>query len=113
VHDVEQGFVDLADVVKERDTFHGSLKPLVEAGRLGENERGRRYPAHMKAGFLIIGFDCIEQRLERCGGKSFERALPAMLAICEPCSGGQTNGEWDAWIHSRPKSKIRAVANRS
>ena len=39
VNDVEQRFVDLADVVKQRDALDGVAALVVEPGRFGDDQR--------------------------------------------------------------------------
>ena len=47
MHDVEQRFVDLADVVKERDALDGVHSVLVEPGLFGDDQRVGRDAANM------------------------------------------------------------------
>ena len=85
VNDVEQGFVDLPDVVEECHTLDAALLALVEAGRVREDERVRRDSADMGTGVGIVGIDRLEERFERGGGDAFGR-----LACLELVSGEQS-----------------------
>ena len=80
VDDVEQRFVDFADVVKQRDTLDLVLHRFVGAIGGGEDERVPCNPAHMCARPLIGRVDRVEQRLGQCRRESFGTSTPASLA---------------------------------
>ena len=77
-------FVDLADVVKERDALDGALLRLVEPGRVGDDERAGRDAADVHPRLRVVRLDGVEQRLERRRGE----ALEALLAVALPCDDG-------------------------
>jgi hypothetical protein len=93
VHDVEQGLVYLADVMKQRNTFDGPTLPLVETGGLGDDQGIRRHAADMHAGLRVVRFDRIEECLERRGGESFDCAARAVFASHEDGAGEHTERE--------------------
>jgi len=57
VNDVEERFVDLANIVEERDSLDVSERPLVDIGGLGENERITSDAADVSAGLCVVGID--------------------------------------------------------
>jgi hypothetical protein len=68
VDDVEQRFVDLPDVVKQRHALDLMLSRLVGAVRAGQDECISRHSAHVGARLLIGGVDGVEQSLRQgCG----------------------------------------------
>ena len=94
VHDVEQRFVDLADVVKERDALDGVAAALVESGRFGDDQRVGRDAPNVLSSLGVICFDRVEQRLEAGGGEAFDGLTGAPLADEEDGAGddGSENG---------------------
>ena len=86
--DVEQRFVDLADVVEERDALDRSWQSCSSsAGRLGEDQGVGGDAADVRAGSASLASMALSKRLERGGGEAFgdaaapsfarERAAPA------------------------------------
>ena len=80
VHQVEQGLVDLADVVEERHALDAVALMLLQPGRLGQHQREARDAAHVRAGLRIGRVDGVEQRLEQRGGEALRLAARASLA---------------------------------
>jgi len=89
VNDVEQRFVDLADVVEERDTGDAATMVFRESGLVGEDERVLGDAANVDAGIGIVGIDGAKERFERGGGHAF-----GGLACVEaaPDEGGAEEG---------------------
>ena len=93
VDDVEERLVDLADVVKERDTLDDALVAVAQSGGVGEDEGVVGDAADVGAGLGVVGVDGVEERFEGGGGEPLG-ALPAgVLALDEqdardPCGDG-------------------------
>jgi len=94
VHDIEQGSVDLPDVVKERDTFYGATRTLVEASGVGNDQGIGSHAANVHPSLLIVCLDGIEQGL-KCGtSEALQSAARAPLAndqSAERASGDETD----------------------
>ena len=73
VDDVEERFVDLSDVVEERDALDALALVLRELGGVAEDERIGRDAPDVGAGLGIVGVDGVEQRFERRGGEPLGR----------------------------------------
>jgi len=80
--DVDEGLVDLPDIVEEGDTFDALALVLRELGRFTEDERVRRDAAYVRTRLGIVGVDGVEQRLERCRGEPLGDA-PGLLTTNE------------------------------
>jgi len=78
MNDVEKRFVDLANVVEERDPLDVPERPLVETGGVGENECITSDAADVSTGLCVVGVDSAQQRFEHGGGETFrsQAALP-------------------------------------
>jgi len=87
VEDVRQSSVELPDVVKQCDALNAAHRVPVEPSGLGQNQRVRRDPAHVVARLLVVGIDCIEQRLHRRRGESLGFVSRSVLAV-EKSAGG-------------------------
>ena len=88
VDDVEQRFMDLADVVEERNASDAAFGVPGESRCVGEDERVLGDSADVHAGVGIIGVDGAEERFERGGGHAFSGLLRLQLAPEECSSGG-------------------------
>lgn len=99
VDDVEQRFVNLADVVKQGDAFDGTLPSLVEPGGIRDDEGVRRHATDVFASLGVVRFDGVEQRLEAGGGESFDRLAAAALALSDD-AGGDCEYERDLGFHA-------------
>ena len=66
VDDIEQRLVDFADVMEEGDALERPEVVFAESGAIPENQRVARDAADMLTGFVVVGFDRVEQGLE-CG----------------------------------------------
>ena len=86
VDNVEEGGVDLPDVVVERDALDGAALVLIEAGRAREHERVGGDAANVRAGLRVVGINGVEERFERGGGDAFAEPLivPAAEGEGEP-----------------------------
>mgnify|MGYP006146577779 CR=1 FL=1 len=71
MNDVEERFVELADVVKDRRALDGERGRAVETGGVGEREGVDGDPANVCTRLAVGGIDGVEERLERGGGESF------------------------------------------
>ena len=80
--DVDEGLVDLPDIVEEGDTFDALALVLRELSRFTEDERVRGDAAYVRARLGIVGVDGVEQRLERCRGEPLGDA-PGLLTTNE------------------------------
>lgn len=98
--DIEQRFVNLADVVKEGDAFDGTLLSLVEPGGIGDNEGICRHAADVFASLGIVRLDGVEERLEARGGESFDGSAGAAFALGHD-AGGNRKYERDLGFHAR------------
>ena len=94
MHDVEERFVDLADVVKERDALDGVAAALVESCRFGDDQRVGRHAPNMLSSFGVIGFDRVEQRLEAGGGETFDGLASCALADEKDGARRRQTREW-------------------
>ena len=113
VHDVEQCFVDLADVVKERDALDRALARAHRARPLGDDQGVGRDSADVHAGLCVIGLDGVEQRLERGGGESLDRTVRLAFARDERASGDGAEEQWDSSVHSALRCKKGARRRRA
>src|SRR5439155_13695443 len=80
VHDVEQRFVNLAYVVKQRTQFDRTPRLLVHTDHVGKDERVTRDAADVRAGLRIVGVDRLEQRLQRGSSEALSSTFGAVLA---------------------------------
>ena len=60
VNDIEQRFVDFADVVKEGDALDGAAAAIVESGRLSDDQRVVRDAPNMLSSLGVICLDRVE-----------------------------------------------------
>jgi hypothetical protein len=88
VHDVEQRFVDLADVVEECNALDGVTAALVETSGFGDNESVGRNAAHVLTRVSVVGFNGIEKRLHARGGEPLYGLTGAALSNYEERTGG-------------------------
>ena len=70
VNDVEEGLVDLTDVVKERDSLDDLPFVFVEVSGIGEDQRVSGDPPDVSAGLGIVRVDRIEKRFHAGRSKS-------------------------------------------
>ena len=91
VGDVEEGLVNLSDVVKERDVLDDFSHMLVEVHRVGEYEGVGGDAAHMSAGVGIVGVDGIQECLHIRGGESLRGGATMSLTYDE--GAGQNSGK--------------------
>src|SRR5688572_11380821 len=84
VKDVGERFVELSDVVEERDSLDTVQSLLVEPSGFAEEERVSRNTTDVSAGDGIVGVDGVEQCLERGRAKAFGVGANAMFAIKQP-----------------------------
>ena len=94
VNDVEQRFVNLADVVKERDALDGASLVVVELRGLGECNGIGGNTTHVGAGLRVVRVDGIEQRF-KCGGGETLGGLTAATLLNKEHSDGRSGGEGD------------------
>src|SRR5215207_8296953 len=87
VNDVEERFVDLSDVMKERHALDALALVLREIGGLAENERVGGDAAHMGPRFRVVGVDRVEDGLQ-CGGSEALGSASGLLAADQHCGGG-------------------------
>ena len=80
VNDVEERFVNLADVVKERDTLDVPLLAGAEVCRLGEYQRITSDTPDVFASLTVVRIDGAEQRLEDRSSESLGGQSPLTLA---------------------------------
>jgi len=99
VDDVEQCFVNLADIVKQGDAFDGTLPSLVESGGIRDDQGVRRHAADVLASLGVVRLDGVEQRLEAGGGESFHRSAATALALSDD-AGGDRQYERDVGFHA-------------
>ena len=108
VHDVEQRFVDLADVVEERNAFHGALLVRVESCSVCDDKRACGDAADMHAGIRVIRLDGVEERFERGSGKSLEGLRCSTLAGEQRSAADGADDEREARVHVIFNRKNRA-----
>lgn len=92
VKNVGERFVQLPDVVEERDPLDTAPGVLIVAGRPRKDVRERRDSADVSASFRVVGINGVEQRLER-GGAQPLRAGPATPFPEEESAGGDAKAE--------------------
>lgn len=109
VDDVEQRFVNLADVMKERDAFDDLSLVLVELRRVGEHEGIRGDTADVAPGVGVVGVDGVEQRLEARGGKAFG-GFTAPPLDNEEDAGEDARGGGKGRSHGAVEGKIRTFS---
>jgi hypothetical protein len=73
VNDVEQRFVNLSDIVEERDAFNDTLLVGVELRGVGNDQGIRGDATYVRAGLCVVRVDRVEQRFETGSGKSLGR----------------------------------------
>jgi predicted methyltransferase len=61
VDDVEERFVNLPDIVEQRDALNDSSIVTIELRGFREDERVRGNSAHVCSGLSIVCVDCIEE----------------------------------------------------
>jgi hypothetical protein len=91
--DVEEGRVDLPNVVEECDPLEAAAGVVVQLGRASDDERVRRDAPDVSAGGVVVGVDRVEESLERCGGKTLALADFAPAAEDDSDSGGEPSEE--------------------
>ena len=94
VNDVEERFVDLADVVEERDALDAAKDVVPETSGIAEDQRIARDLTDMLAGFVVVGFDRVENRLEGGGREPFGAGTAVVLDApggAEDQSGNQVS----------------------
>jgi 23S rRNA (cytosine1962-C5)-methyltransferase len=79
VHDVDERFADLSDVVKERRQLDRAAILVVDANGVGDNERVGRDAPDVRAGLLVVRVDRFQQRFEGGGGEPLGAFPPAPL----------------------------------
>ena len=112
VEDVGERLVELADIVKKRDTLDAAERSLVEPGRFAEYERIGRDPAHVRAGNRIIGVDCVEESFKRCRAEPLGSRASAVLAIQQSARCRRADCHRYELTHGRALSKNRTESAR-
>jgi hypothetical protein len=79
VHDVQERFMNLADVVEERDALDGSHVAIVEVSGVAEDEGVASHPTEVLARLVIGGFDSVQECFERCGSEAFATFSASMF----------------------------------
>lgn len=93
VHEIEERLVNLADVVEERGPFDLLALRLRQIGGVGDDQRVRSDAADVRARFLVVGVDCIEQRLQRGGHHALGSDAVAAFPHPEVAEGGAGRGD--------------------
>jgi len=93
VNDVEERFVDLADVVKQGNALDASGVVLIESGGFGEDECVVGDAPDMGAGFHVVCVDGVEEGLEGGGGEAFCALSSRSLTRCSVCGCGHATGD--------------------
>lgn len=88
VDNVVDSRMNLADVVEQRDALDTTALVFIEVGGVRQNERVRRHPPYVGAGFVVVGVDRIKEGFEGGSGKAFGRAPRGRLARGEEASNG-------------------------
>ena len=88
MHDVEQRLVDLADVVKESDAFDRPPTPLIETGRVGDDQSVGSHPADMMSGLGVVRLNGVEKCLEGSGGEPFDSLAGSALSVGDHAAYG-------------------------
>src|SRR4051812_9963452 len=86
VEDVSERLVELADVVKERNSLDAPEHPLVVSSGFAEYQRVGGDTADVGAGDGIVSVDRIKQCLQSCGAHTLGSRPQAALAIRESTS---------------------------
>jgi len=79
-YDVEQGLVNLADIVKQGHAFDPVLHRVVGPVSVSQNQRVARDPAHVGPGLGVGRVDGVEQRLGQSRCQALGAAASATLA---------------------------------
>jgi len=112
VENVGDRLMDLADVVKQRDTLDTGARSLVEPGRPREDERAAGNTADMRAGHRIVGVNRVKKRFERCGAESLSADARAPLPQQQSASG-ESKKEWSELEHDDILGKKRTSLPRA
>jgi hypothetical protein len=86
MHDVEERFMNLSDVVKQSDAFDRAALSVVQSGRIADDESVRGDSPHVHPGLRIVGFDGVQQRFECRRGQAFDGST------CTPLTNDQSAG---------------------
>jgi hypothetical protein len=112
VNDVEERFVNLSNVVKERDTLDVPLLVIVELRGIREGECVGGDAADVGAGFSIVCVDRVEEDLETRSGHALTGLAAAAFAD-EICAGDRTGGDGEDVTHEEASRKIRTFCRVS
>ena len=115
VNDVEQRFMGLADVVKERDAFDDSSLVIVELRRVREHESIRGDTPNVSAGLCIVGVDGVEECLEARGGKALSGFAASPFANEEDTgedAGEDAGSSGKSRSHGATQGKIHTFSTR-
>ena len=116
VDDVEECFVNLADVVEERDAFDVAALMRVEARGVGEDQRVLGDAAYVRAGFGIVRVDGVEQGLESRGGESLRGRTSAAFQDVQRAradAGGESDGRAHDWVISKRQARTDVESIRA
>lgn len=106
VNDVEERFVDLADVVEQGHALDILPFVFVQLRGVGEDERVRCNTSDVGARFGIIRVDRVEEGFEARGGDPFARLTPTVLAD-QIRAGKDAGAESEESAHGEARGKIR------
>ena len=113
VNDVEERFVDLADVMEQRHSLDDFLFMFVEVGGLREDERIRGNASNVRACFGVVRVDGIEQSLHAGSREAFRRFAPTSFPD-QNCTGENTDREGEGLgLHECADGKIRTFSRRT
>jgi hypothetical protein len=106
VNDVEEGFVDLADIMEERDAFDGTSLVIIEVRGFGNDERVGCDAANVRSRLRVIRVDGVEQRFQGGGSESFRRGTAPSL-VNEHGAGEDSSCDRDGDAHGLVLRKKR------
>ena len=112
VHDVEERLVNFSNVVKECHALDTPDEAALEVRGPSERHAVRGDAAHVRASLRVIRIDGVEQRLERCGGKTPRPLRLTALVKDESADAGaegESNGASHGWWRGK-KGAPRACA---
>jgi hypothetical protein len=110
VHDVEQRFVDLADVVKECDAFDRAPLMLFEACSVRDDQRVCGDASDVHAGNGIVCFNRVEQCFESGSGEATECLSGLSFLEERGAAGDRSEGsesEREVGLHALRERKKR------
>jgi hypothetical protein len=99
VKDVSECFVQLADVVEQRDSLDAVEHPVVELRSAPKYERVLRNAADMCAGNGVVCLNRIQERFESCRAQALGLGAPSVFMVGVG-AGGRADAERKDFFHA-------------